>query len=377
MKRPWPWILLAVAAVASLGLWLARNLERVERQEYIGYQGEARTNDFLAFQRLLERVGHPARSIRGLPAGKRLPDPKDVLVLPRRRLRMTAPQARDLLAWVERGGLLVTAGAWIEDREAAETQDPLFAALGARLVKTEPPKVPGRPATPVRVNGVEAEVAFSPYRVLQERGIQAVHRVEGQAGIHVLHAAKGRGDIFLCSDLDFLSNARIPERGHADFAAALASRRDPGHRVWIVHREEATGFLAWLAAHTWPALLGLGLLLLAAFARLAPRFGPPLPDPEEARRSLAEHLAACGRFAWRHGDGAELLQAAREAALQAVFQAHPSWARLETPELARHLAEGTGIPPSRVSWALGLQRAQDPLAFTQALHTLNQIRKQP
>jgi len=73
-------ILLAAAGLVTWALW--GRLEWKEQDVWVGYSGEARVNDFLAAQRLLERMGQRTSSIRGLPGGKRMPDRNDELWRP-------------------------------------------------------------------------------------------------------------------------------------------------------------------------------------------------------------------------------------------------------------------------------------------------------
>ena len=53
--------LLAAAGLVAWFLW--GRLEWSEREVWTGYSGEARFNDFLACQRLLERMGQRARDV--------------------------------------------------------------------------------------------------------------------------------------------------------------------------------------------------------------------------------------------------------------------------------------------------------------------------
>ena len=361
--------------LAGLLAWgLSRLLVWEEVQVQGGYQGEARVNDFLAAQRLLERLGQPATSLAALPRPSGLPPSTDLLLLPRRRMRLAPDQVASLLAWVRAGGLLVAEAGPPEPSEARETADPLLAALGARhvAVEDEASDIP----LGFRVNGVDVTVDLGAGTGLVDLGGRASARAGNARTPKVLQYDLDRGRAILFTRLSALANDQLGAHDHAVFLAALA-RRDSGGRVWIIYRERATTALDWLRAHGGPAALGLGLFLAALWLRAGRRFGPLLPAPAPVRRSLLEHLAAAGRFQWRHREGRPLLLAARTAALRRLARRHPGLLAGPEAEWPQRLAAFSGLDPEAVFRALRFERHSDPDAFTDALRTLDHLRKLP
>ena len=324
---------LALAAVLALLLgWLLHSQYYWAREDtYVGYQGEAQDNPYLAAQRLLQRTGHPATCLAGLPDP--LPPPGELLILPWRRA-LTGAEAARLADWVGSGGLLLARAA------GRGIPDPLFQRFGVSL----PPEA--GPAT-FTLDGPALRL---------ETG--AIARCD-----------TGRGRALLCASLDCLRNEHIAALDHADFLCALADLH-PGGRVWIVTRDAAGTAWAWLWQRAWPALGALAALCLGALWALAPRFGPVLPDPDPARRSFLEHLDACGRYQWRIAHGRALLEAARAAFLLRLGQLHPAWAGLEPGPLCQALARRSGLPPERVDRALH-HPAAHAAAFLEAVQTLH------
>jgi len=348
-------LILAVVLAALLG-WLVHSHFYWTREDaWVGYQGEALDNDFLAAQRLLQATGHPAASIPGLPAP--LPPPGDMIILPRRRRAMAPAEAARLTDWVAAGGLLLAAGA---EQGSAEGGDGLFGRLGARLTPAEQV-----PAT------VTFAAAGAPLRL--DMGARDRILASG-AETAILERDLGKGQAVLCADLLCLRNDRIQALDHADFLCALAARRPGGH-VWIVTREVATTAWSWLWANAWPVLAALAALCLASLWAAAPRFGPLLPDPDPARRSFLEHLDACGRYQWRAAGGRPLLAAARDAFQKRLAQVHPGWAGLEPDPLCLRLAQRTGLPPERIQRALHLPAPRHASGFLEAIQTLQFLGK--
>jgi len=346
-------LLLAVVLAALVG-WLIQSQYYWAREEiWAGFQGEALTNDFLAAQRLLQRTGHPAVCLGGLPA--RLPDPGDVLILPRRSRAMAPPDAARVAAWVGAGGLLLAEGA------EPEVRDSLFAHFGASLAPAPPAAGP----LSLTLDGTSLRLD------LRGGGRILAPGAEGA----IVPCGLGRGRALLCTDLGCLANDRIQDLDHADFLCAVAAER-PGGKVWIVTRVASATAWGWLREHAWPALIALAALGLGALWAAAPRFGPVAHAQDPARRSFLEHLDACGRFQWRAAQGRPLLDACRGAFLRRLGQIHPGWSGLEPDQLCQRLAQRSGLPRDRIERALyhtGLHAA----GFLEAVQTLQLLGKMP
>lgn len=384
------WIIAAVALLlgAALGLWIYAHLEKGERQIWVGYQGEARYNDFLAAQRLLEKMGSNTKSLWRVPTEEDLKT-IDALVLPRRGRRLSPGQTQSLLAWVDRGGMLLAEGAWSEEGDGLSSQDPLFAAFGVRKRYNIPEKKDVAPApeepqddeekTPekkphvlVSVGGQTYRLELSTWATLEHSGTAAAADIRNALGTQALVFKRGKGQAVLMTSLAFLSNDEITAGDHAPFLVGLAGGYD---RVAIVVREEAPSLLAWLKEHARLPLLVLALLTSLAIWWGLPRFGPRIPDPSPHRRSLLEHLAACGRFQWRHRDGRSLLKAAREAMMARLQRVHPAWAALPPDQLCARLATFSGLSETRIFHALRYDTAPQSRDFIDAIQTLDFIRK--
>lgn len=269
-------LLLGLVTLGTLAWFLARNVEVKQERVWEGYHGEARTNDFLAAVRLLGRLGRETHAVRGVPLPKTL-GPRDALILPARHLRMTPGQVADLRAWVSAGGLLVAEGTFAEDPDSDRVNDPLFEAFGARLVKnglTAPKQEEGSDydAWKERVKAferdhgvVEADLNGTANRV--DLGAYDRLAYEGPeedlgAGGKMLFLREGQGSVFLFTHLDALRNSQIGQEDHADFLAALVSRRPPGAKAWLVYEEEPPSLVAWLRANAWMVMGSLALLTL-------------------------------------------------------------------------------------------------------------------
>jgi hypothetical protein len=362
------WIVLL--AVAALGVvWFFDTYERVTDKEWVGYSGEARRNQYLAAERLLARMGVAARHVRTIPELKELPV-NGTLLLPDHREALTPDAHAALLRWVEGGGHLI-----VED-EDYRVPDPILDALG---VVRKPVKAPAK------VPPIEAKLPHAPAAMKVEmhslQSLEAPHaavRVAGNQATHLLHFARGRGQVTVLNDLDFLRNRSIGRLDHAEFLWQIVRFQPDAPALFVFDNPQRLSLAVWLRDNAWAVLAAAALLLVFWLWRIASRFGPTAPDPEPARRRLLDHLRASGRFQWSRGGGSALVEAAREAALRRVGRAYPDFAGLTRAEQEARLVALFGIraddahkviapanprTPAELMLAVGVyQRIQERLA---------------
>jgi hypothetical protein len=359
---------LALAVLAGIGVWLAKNLEQVQERNWVGFSGEARRNPWLASERLLERMGMRTAKARSVPELRSLPR-DGLLVLPRRLETIHVDEQKKLLAWVEGGGHLV-----VEAEQPAQA-DPILDAVGIARKAVKRPRsasvqlaeLPGAPhALMVQVGEWRTlEAASTP--LLSLKGTQAVW---------MLQVGHGAGRVSAFTDLGFARNDGIGKLDHADFLWTFLRLEPRAAVVAFFHNPQKLSLLAWLRERAWAVLVAAALLLGAWLWHVAPRFGPIAPDPEPARRRLLDHLRASGRFQWSAGGAAALAEAARESVLRRIHRAHPDFAGLSPPQRAARLMALFGLPADAVQRVLQAAPAQNPAEFTAATSVYQHIHEQ-
>ncbi|MGE0874579.1 MAG: DUF4350 domain-containing protein [Burkholderiales bacterium] len=325
-----------VLLVGGIAVWLLHAIEHVPQRVWVGFQGEARRNPWHAAELLLARMGRQVQPARSVPALKALPA-DGVLLLPRRLGAISVAEQRALLDWVARGGHLIV------EAEAPRQPDPILDALGVtrRTLNARGPSrfvypvLPGAPA-PLKVEIGEWRTLEAKAKALAFKGTQATY---------LLHLEHGAGRVSAITDLGFAGNLAIRHHDHAGFLWRLVQMKPGAGTVSFFHSPVRLSLTAWLQEHAWTAIVAGALLLALWLWRIVPRFGPVAPDPEPARRRLLDHLRASGRFQWSAGGGAELAEAAREAALRHVMRAHPEFAALDGAEREARLAALFALAP--------------------------------
>ena len=420
-------------------LYIALNwFEIVDQPEWVGAEGEARTDPYLAMKRLLAGMGAQTVAVRQYSEIDGLAENATLLLGDQRLARMSPARVARLVAWVMSGGHLVV------EAEQPRLDDPLLAAFGLSHVglrwtlkglrerndkngrddqgngsdpqaekspdtadaEDEPgidaeslpegdaapagrgqiklPVSRGNAVSIVRfLDGAQFKVVFAPYQNLRFRTVREnALTVRDQAGLRLVQFAEGKGRVTAISNFDFMTWRSIIKQDHAEFlwrvVAGPGSDAKPGAPyaakplVVLALRNTEDGLLKWLATHAWMVLWALLALLLAWVVRVVSRFGPLLPELPTARLSLAEHLAAMGRYIGRRHGWAALLRAPRERFITRLHHERPGLYRADGAALVMALEQLTGIGAARIQRALYLD-VNDRRTFGEAIRTLKAL----
>lgn len=341
------WLLVIVAAGAGGG-WFLANFERRTEAEDTGYQGRARSDPWLAAERVLERLGMKVREVRALPELRALPG-GGVLLLPQNRHGITPPLRESVLQWVEAGGLMIV------EAEEINQPDPLLDALSVRralldakgrvrrAARADPRSEPVRIAIPAGAEPVSVQMR----RFLDLKADAASASYRNSIAAVALVLERGKGRVVVLNQIDWMSRDQLRNHDHAEFLWRLAQLQPQATEVIFFNDPSRLSLADWMLANVWAVLAG-GLVLLAVWLwRDLVRFGPVEPDPPRARRRLLDHLRASGRFLWENGGALQLQEAAREACLRRITRAHPDLLSAPDQERERLLTGLLGFEPAQ------------------------------
>jgi hypothetical protein len=349
----------AVLAICGLGIWFFLNFERVPNRQYVGMSGEARVRHFLAAERFAERMGMRVKELRSIPDLDAVPK-SAVLLLPNLRQGFDVALTNRLHAWVRSGGHLIV------EAENADAADLLFARLGVLRARDQQFPKP----VPVKIPGSERRlsVSFSGTTRLAPQQNQLEFSAGSPGVPKLLSFALGKGRVTAAATLDFARNASIGNNDHGEFLWHLLRLSAAGD-LQVYFRPERLSLWRFLADNAAAALVSAALLLALWLARVAPRFGPLVPDPPLARRRLLDHLRASGRYFWSNGLRSRLTDAAREAVLRRVTRLQPDFLAAppaEQTERLAALAQITRVDAAHLLAAQGELRGAD---FIRLMHS--------
>ncbi|BBM01560.1 DUF4350 domain-containing protein [Microbulbifer sp. GL-2] len=178
---------------------------------------------------------------------------------------------------------------------------------------------------------------------------------------------RGSGVITLLTDSGIWQSHRIGHFDHAYFLQLLAGS---GDFVFLTRpRFDSLSYLA--RKYATEFFLAGALALLGWLFLRARRFGPLQPSPESARRSLLEHISACGHYYWRDDQCEQLLRGQRTELLRNLRAT-------DTDSIARHklaekLSAATGLSKHDIIASLWGTPAASEETFTEQMRNLQRI----
>lgn len=366
---------LAVLALVALGL---ASFTIESRTRPAGPSREAMLNPWLAAARVLEQRG---LQVESTPEYGGLPARAEVMVLAT-PLDYLAPDEQDeLLAWVRRGGHLVTA--LHPDADAApdaEETSALGKLLEVRLkvrelTSDEHKTLVQQPLRDLRLQpGGRLQARLDARYSLQPGRVAPRWQAGDRFGTHALRLELDQGRVTVLSDLDWMHNRQLGTGDHAGLLWAVVDA-PAKTRLWLVPGVERPSLLQLLWQRAAWLLLALALFVMAWLWAVTRRFGPLQPALPPARRRLAEHLEASGRYLLRHGGLPALYDASRQRLLAQVQRRHPQWRGLSPILLAEQLARRAQLESAAVERVLTAPAPDHLPQFAADIRLLNRLRK--
>jgi hypothetical protein len=383
-------LILVIGGILSyLGYWFYHNFEYETKTVEVGFKGKARDNSFLAAERLLERMGTPAKTVQTLPKIESNLNIQDTLVLFNYNAFLSEKRTEQLLNWVDEGGHLIITSETIYDVLGRTNQyDPLLKILGIYRYQNALENSKIVQALPTEFIWIKypLKVTFNPdYHLEYSR--EPAEQIDDQYGTHLLFYYWGNGMINVLSDLEFLDNTHIGKVDNAQFLWLLVNLERPAKQVWFVEvpasgdgmdiasETQISSFWVLLWNHTQAIIITTSILLFFWLWAVSRRFGSILPPPPRTRRRLLEHIEASGHFLWRQGQAHVLLHSTRQALLKRLDSVHPDWIRLSQVQLSQKLAQVCNFPAPKIEKALQNTQPDNEIDFTQTIQILTQIRK--
>lgn len=396
------YLLTAVLIAAGTWWWYDTFEKRWVARPYASK--EARKNPMLAASRLLTQHGYAVHNEAVLRDVLVKPLPAGTLIIAESAGLMSEKEANQLLLWVQRGNILILSPKRASYRNARDSRREKIAPdagqadlLGTRYGvvlkskyecdceeknekgKKQPEKEFAQISFPDAAYALQLERSWLRIRNHENREAVPAFRFGDEAGEFVRVYQEGRGQVVLVAD-NFFDNNSLKRFDQAELLLGLVQMRlaadSKANHVSIVQTLDIPKWYLTLWKNFQAGLIGIACLLLLLFWVALRRFGPILPDPDDERRSLIEHVDASGRWLWKLPGGRDILLNATRAATNKLLQRRvPQLQRLERPEQIRHLAETVRLAPDDLVLALYRPASSVPAEFTRQIQTLQRLRK--
>ncbi|HEX7641889.1 MAG TPA: DUF4350 domain-containing protein [Burkholderiaceae bacterium] len=195
---------------------------------------------------------------------------------------------------------------------------------------------------------------------------------DGASAVRIFDYGKGR--VVILAERYF-DNYSLPAYDHGELLLGLAALNAHGKNVILIEHVDIASWLSilWHAAPYAICVLAAFLLLWAWYSMR--RFGPQLPEPDDRRRALLEHIDASGRWLWKSTRGRDIMLAAmRRVTERTLTRRIPELRKLAPERQVERLAADGKMSRAELERALLDAPGRLPIEFTRQIQTLQDLR---
>jgi hypothetical protein len=355
--------LLCGAILIAFIAWIALHTYWTDVMVPTPARGEAAQDPYYGIERLARELNVHARQILSLRV---LPPPSGILYVNNFRDDFLHNRIDSLEPWVRSGGrlVLVGAGPWsssvlrswtgIAPATRAKDANPSLPAFTRLPASTASPDGDCAPMSE-RIDGVQSGAALLvctryPTFAFEVKGVPTWELSNAQ-GLQALRMNVGRGSVTAIGPGALFDNWGIARHDHARILIAAAQLKH-GDEISILNPTRGEPLLMMLWRLAAPALIFFGVAAALLILRYLPRFGPLVPLPAPARRSLGEQIRASARLAWATGKLGPLRSAENRALDEAASGRVAEYSMLGPRQRSNALASSTGLDAEALNAAM-------------------------
>lgn len=190
-------------------------------------------------------------------------------------------------------------------------------------------------------------------------------------GVQLAQFHQNDGLITVLSQSDIWQSENIEQLDHALQLWLLAKT---GKQVILLFGTQMPNLFELIYRYAAELLLAVLLLLFAWLWQCGYRFGRPQRVAYLQRRSLLEHIYACGNLLWREKHSEVLLEPLRADTKQLFNRSHPAFHASDESELFVAIANICSLPVESVNYAFTHSVGEREREFQICVKTLQKIR---
>jgi len=373
-----------VLAVCALVVWVYFQLDYRVMERDKGYQGEAKTNPYLAAEFFLRRMGQKTQKVVLFSDQQINLNQTDTLLVPSSRKAFDSLRSVAMLEWVKQGGHLIITGQSEAENKSTHA-DYILDTLGLIIQYSSLDEASTQEEGPVNVAIPDEDyfwqIDFDDYLNIETTSTfnaETIWVIEDDDRVHGLQVKLGKGRVSVLSDMKFFKNTDIDGYDHAAFLYSLANDQlangDANIFYYSVY-EQQISLLNWLWKNAQTLMLSLILSGIIILWMLVPRFGPLINVQPSIRRQFLDHLGASGNYHWRQGNYTHLLSEVRKQLSHRVKLNYPEWSSLSRQDQVAHFSALSRLQAPAIEKALfdtNIERIND---FVNKIKILEKLRK--
>ncbi|MEO1857702.1 MAG: DUF4350 domain-containing protein, partial [Rubritalea sp.] len=377
--------------------------EMEDRQQFIGYDGRARKNPYLAAERYLESDGHVVTSTTGV---LKFDGDEGVVFSPATSVRSIGDAER-VIDWVYDGGhylCFLERGEdywkdvgdwahhdpedWREDTEGEAGLNLLLESVYLSLVDDVKEQYKWEARGGAVAKGKELPFTESVLVMTDDDDVEFAMELGGTRLLvaadddyyvddwydegeehHFFSRTLGEGRITFISDARAFRNPYLQIAEHAEALDYIAGR---GGKI-VFSLGKVRSFTSMLGEYLWKAVWALFVLTVLWIWKSLPRFGPLLEASGGDDRNYAKQLKRTGQFLWRHKREDALLKSLRDAVVKKSGHLYEHGA--DSSDLIDSLVQSSGLELKLVTEAMTRTQVRDASTMVKITKTLQQILK--
>ncbi len=361
-------LLLLLVLVLFIGYWFYNNMTWVKEERNIGFQGLAGTNQLLAADFFLRKMGVNTHQMNGLSDFRDLPSTQHTILIATQRETINQELNQHLLAWVKSGGHLIIEAQYLPDYK--KTTNNIMLPLKDELLKEwslisvdSEAKNDSMPVAlfldyPKESEAIEVNFPYDKTLMFAHSDNthysdqEPIWLINDHTAQYLMQLTLGQGLLTILTSTHIFKNNAIKNYDHAQFLHYLVQLPEHNAGVWLIRVNNMPPLWQWLWQNAWTVMLSLSCLLLLWLWRVPFRFGPVLNDTQLERRSLLEHLQASAYYRWHNNESGYLLKQVQHRLWVQIRQLHPSIPCDDRLQAYQMLADITGIKQSLIAKAL-------------------------
>lgn len=362
-----------------------------------GYKGTARSQPYLAAQRMFEKLDWEVKiihSIHDLPR-------RGTLILTGTEGSAHATAMRTV-EWAEKSGghlilMLRRTESWRDDWDSyigdlftskeELNLHPVLKKLKATVADSSGDFLSTGDKQEVKIRGKKLSMEFRSNLTLDAREITPEPEVlVGKISATPLFSVRAgyRGRITVVCDGSPFRNRYLDQQDHATILNDLVNltRRNsdlnysnydfaPRQLHFLMSANDS--FMSILWEKYWMALIALGILIIAWLWKNFPRFGPLQAADDPGVRQFSEHLKMTGNFLWHHHQSANLFPPMRRSILRKLQLRSGSIPPDDDADVIERLAAMSRLPSERVASAWQAVHVADGKHFLTIIQDLQTI----
>jgi hypothetical protein len=373
------WIILAVLLTVFLGglvyWYVSTHYKLVEEELTVPFTGKARVNKFLAVERMFNRIGIEAYTVKRFQYKHLYKDGRrKAIIAPVSALPQSGNGFWWLKEWVKSGNVLITGEVETIAREGNAYPKQFKRFIGIKEQSYISSYASGEET--IHFAGEAYNIYFNTHSFLSPVSrAKSVYDIDNNCIMY--HLEQGEGHIIMFNDFSIFSNYVIDGYDHATLIYDCVDKVAPDvETVMISYRRRFSTAWLWLWKNGRSFFVITLVLVVTLVLYHAVVIGPKKTVPPAARSQLIEHIKACGLFQWKEKGKdryTEFLAYLREETVEEVYKCYPHLNFDEPEVLVMQLSELSGVDTVELR-SVFVEADNAPGKFVESVKTIQKLR---